>query len=465
VNRFSKLFGGNAKNRTVSRRPVPIFSLACIIYFIIAGGPFSTEQAIGKSGPGLGLLILLVLPLVWCLPVGLMTAELSSAIPEEGGYYVWVKTALGPFAGFLCAWFSWLAFWVDLALYPLLAVKYVGHLLPGGVVPHSYAWCLLVIAIFTYVNYRGIQLVGRASEILSVVILLPFVPLVGFGIAGMFQHGVPHLPLLNPGVQSSDIGAAVVLGLWNYLGWDSITSASGEISDAGKKLPVAMLIALGMVTAAIVLPVGAAVILEHNWKAWDTDAGYFPQIGAAAWAPLFYAMVVGGTLSNLGQFAGNMLASSRIPYVLAADRYFPGFIFRAHPKYQTPWVALLIAAFMSALFAQERFENLLPVDIALYLAGLLLELAAWVILRRRRVTEKASFHLRLKPWLLGLLVVTPAVVAIAGISLQMQPQLKLADLSEFHVTPPQLLFLMLASGPAMYWICRIGAKFWAAKRS
>src|SRR5580658_1023542 len=101
------------------RKRVSAWTLACTIFFIVNGGPFSTEQVVGNTGPLLGLLILLALPVLWALPVGLLTAELSSAFPEEGGYYVWVKTALGPFPAFLCAWWSWLALWVDLALYPL----------------------------------------------------------------------------------------------------------------------------------------------------------------------------------------------------------------------------------------------------------------------------------------------------------------------------------------------------------
>jgi len=435
------------------RRPVSVFALASIIFFIIAGGPFSTEQVVGKSGPGLGLLILVLLPIVWCLPVGLMTAELGSAIPEEGGYYVWVKTALGPFAGFLCAWYSWLSSWVDLALYPLLAVKYVGHLLPDGEVPHAYSWILGLIAIFTYLNYRGIRVVGRVSEVFVLIILSPFLLLVGFGVFHAIRDGIPHLPLLNRGVAPNDIGAAIVLAMWNYFGWDSITTASGEISGAAERLPKAMLVALAMVTASIVLPVGAGVILEQHWRSWDTDAGYFPQIAAAAWIPLRYAMIAGGTLSNLGQFAGNMLASTRIPYVLSGDRYFPGFIFRAHPKFQSPWVAILIAGAMSAVFAREQFENLLPVDLALYLAGLLFEFVAWIVLRKRRVTENAPFHLRLRPGMLPLLVLVPTLVAVAGITLQMMPQLNLGDLTAFHVTPPELLLMMLLSGPVVYVIC------------
>jgi len=80
--------------------------LVASIYLMVAGGPFGLEDTVSQMGYQGAILILLATPLIWALPAGLMVAELASAIPEEGGYYVWARRAMGPFGGFLEAWLT-----------------------------------------------------------------------------------------------------------------------------------------------------------------------------------------------------------------------------------------------------------------------------------------------------------------------------------------------------------------------
>ena len=100
-------------------------TVVVIIFVFVSSGAFGLEDMVGWSGPGVALLLLLVLPVVWALPMGLVCAELGSAIPEEGGYYVWVKRALGEYWGFQCGWWSWLTTFVDSALYIALVTDYL----------------------------------------------------------------------------------------------------------------------------------------------------------------------------------------------------------------------------------------------------------------------------------------------------------------------------------------------------
>src|SRR5499427_9645144 len=87
---------------------------------MVSGGPY-----------GLELVALILTPLIWSLPTALMVGELSSALPEQGGYYAWVRRALGPFWGFQEAWLSLIASIFDMALYPTLFVLYLGCLFPS----------------------------------------------------------------------------------------------------------------------------------------------------------------------------------------------------------------------------------------------------------------------------------------------------------------------------------------------
>ena len=102
--------------------------LLAATYFMVSGGPYGLEEIIGDSGYGWALIILFVLPFFWSLPTSLMIGELAAAVPEEGGFYAWVRRAMGPFWGFQEAWLSLAASIFDMAIYPTLFVTYLGHL-------------------------------------------------------------------------------------------------------------------------------------------------------------------------------------------------------------------------------------------------------------------------------------------------------------------------------------------------
>ena len=106
-------------------RKVTLTQLVAATYLMVAGGPYGLEGIVGHAGYNGAILILLITPLVWSVPTALMVSELSSALPESGGYYAWVKRALGPFWGFQEAWLSLVASIFDMAIYPTLFAVYL----------------------------------------------------------------------------------------------------------------------------------------------------------------------------------------------------------------------------------------------------------------------------------------------------------------------------------------------------
>ena len=87
---------------------ISLLYLIAIIYFTVSGGAFGLEELVRAAGPGLALLLLIVTPLLWSLPIALMVAEMSSMLPLQGGYHRWVHFALGRFWGFQEGWWTWL---------------------------------------------------------------------------------------------------------------------------------------------------------------------------------------------------------------------------------------------------------------------------------------------------------------------------------------------------------------------
>src|SRR5271163_5185950 len=88
------------------RRKMRFLPLIAATYFMVSGGPYGIEDILGGAGFAKAIIILLVLPFLWCLPTALMIGELASAIPAEGGFYVWVRRAMGPFWGYQEGWLS-----------------------------------------------------------------------------------------------------------------------------------------------------------------------------------------------------------------------------------------------------------------------------------------------------------------------------------------------------------------------
>src|SRR5437899_2908872 len=158
-----------------SLRGLTLGPLIAATFFMVSGGPYGLEEIVGKAGYGRALLMLLVTPIVWSLPVAMMVGELSAAIPEDGGYYVWVRRALGPFWGFQEAWLSLAASIFDMAIYPTLFVLYLGRLLPewasGGRGIAIGAGVVVACAVW---NIAGARAVGEGSVALMLALLAPF---------------------------------------------------------------------------------------------------------------------------------------------------------------------------------------------------------------------------------------------------------------------------------------------------
>jgi len=202
-----------------------LLPLIAATFFMVSGGPYGIEDILGGAGYGWAIVILLVLPLVWCLPTALMLGELASAIPAEGGFYVWVRRAMGPFWGYQESWLSLTASIFDMALYPSLFVLYLGKFSPALTAgSRGYLWSLAVVVGCSLWNLLGAPEVGDDSVWLFVLLLAPFAVFVGIG----FWHGgmVHPAVLWSRPAADTGISAAILVAMWNYMGWDNASTVA-----------------------------------------------------------------------------------------------------------------------------------------------------------------------------------------------------------------------------------------------
>ena len=409
----------------VVKRQLTLLPLIGLMFFTVSGGAYGLEDVVSASAPGMAIVLILVTPLIWSVPAALMVAELSTALPVEGGFYQWVKVALGKFAGFLEGMWSWLTTWVDMAIYPVLFADYLSQTYyPGGaadatkvidlgVVTLDVHWfiCLAIIWPFAYLNIRGAKLIGDTSTAFMLFILAPFLIMVLIGIPKLFIDGInPAQPFTPQGVgPAAAFGAGLWVVMWNYLGWDGLSTIAGEVQNPRKNFPRALAISVPLITLAYLLPVIAGLAGSTDWQAWT--AGYFPIVaGNLGGSWLKYWLTIGGLVSAAGLYSALLLSVSRIPYVMANDRYLPKAISREHKRYGTPWVAILVCSVIYSLFTLGPFQSLVVVDVFLCSLALILEFAALIALRIKYPDLPRPFKIPGGWPVIALITVLPTVI-------------------------------------------------------
>ncbi|MFN8457172.1 MAG: APC family permease [Anaerolineae bacterium] len=434
----------------VVRQQLKLLPLVAILFFTVSGGAYGLEDLVGYSGPGMALLLILVTPLIWSLPTALMVAELSTAMPVQGGYYAWVKRALGPFWGFLEGWWSWSTSFVDMAIYPVLFADYLStllvqqfdfHLIEENELAH-WGVTLVIIWVFSYLNIRGAKSIGDSSNLFGLFILAPFAVMAIIGIIQLILNPTPIWePFIPPDTTVlGAFGVGLFVVMWNYLGWDGVSTVAGEMENPKRNYPRALVITLPLVTLAYLLPVVGGLAASPDWAGWT--AGYFPEVAAALAGPWLGAwLAIGGLISAVGLFSAIMMSISRVPFVMAEDGYLPKAITKLHPTYGTPFVAIIVCAIIYSIFTLSAFASLVVVDVILYSCALMLEFAALVALRIREPNMKRP--VRVPGGWLGLILVCllPAgVVTLAIVS----------TIQEEGIEALYLSMAAIAIGPILY---------------
>src|SRR6185503_9550564 len=379
--------------RTALQRGVGTLSLVFILFFCTSGGPYTTETLIHSVGPGLGLLILLLVPIVWSVPEVLIVGELASMLPEVGGYYRWVDRAFGRFWAFQNGWLTWMYSLVDMALYPELFNQYLRYFVPG--LSDSTRWIVSLAVIWgaTAINLRGAVRVGRTSIVTGVFIVAGFLAMA----LGALPHAthVPWHPFASGEAHGfGGVAVGLSIALWNYIGWDNASTVQGEVRDASRAYPRALAFALPLVTIGYFIALLPA-LSATDWTTWSD--GDWPDIARAAGTGMPGRVIAGwlalaGMVSALSLFNALLLSYSRIPLVLAQDRLLPAPLARVDER-GTPRNAVLVSAVCYSIFVLVPFGKLVVADVLLYSFALFLEFGALVRLRRTEPELRGAFRI------------------------------------------------------------------------
>jgi len=376
---------------SLGSRQIGLLPLIAVMYLTISGGAYGIEDAVAAGGPRLTLLLCLIVPAAVSLPTALMAAELTALLPVEGGFYFWVKEAFGSFAGFAEAYLTILYTCVDMAIYPVLFASYLAFLIPGSPAA-GIAMAIAMVWACGVLNLLGVRPVGHASILLAILLLGPFVGLVGAGIPALRHWHLPAGPAPGGTGTLGATGAALAVVIWNFCGWENLSVVAAEIKGAQRNYARASAVVLPLVVIGYLLPLLVGTAVVSNPAGWSTGA--FAQIGQRLGG--FYlggALAVGGMISALAVFQAGMLWVSRMPFVLARERFLPQTLTAMWERNATPWKAIVVSCAVCTVLLPLGFSALVTLDVTFYMAALALEMAALVRLRRLYPGRRGLFKI------------------------------------------------------------------------
>ena len=364
------------------------FALPTMVFFIYcacAGGAFGIESMISSSGPGLTLLLLVLIPILWAMPIGLYCSELSNLVPVDAGPYVWSKMAFGEFWGFSMGFWMALANYLTGPAYVVLAVDYIGMYVP--LTPVTAFLCKAVfILIFMIINLRGLEEVSIASTIFCIIILLAFTAVTVVGLANWTND--PFEPFMVEGDNAfSSWGTGLAIGVWMYCGYVAISFLGGEVENP-QIIPKGMKIAIVIITLSYLLPTLAGIVSTGPWSEWGISLDYSSVLSehVGTWAGA--AFMIAAVIAQCSIFNALITSSSRSFIPMGQDNFCPKFLSKLSPNRKVPVIPIVLAAVVNLILVNLNFEILVtilsPVLFVLYV-GLSF---AYVNIRKEYPVEK-----------------------------------------------------------------------------
>jgi APA family basic amino acid/polyamine antiporter len=382
----------------LDRRLGPLDAAVIVIANVIGIGIFTTPGIVSAMLPNrVAMLSVWAFGGALALAGALAYAELAARRPQAGGEYVYLRESFGGLAAFLTGWTSFVAgFSGAIAAGAVGLTSYLDRLLPGSA--NSAAVAIAVIAALALVHARGLgpgRVVQNALTLLKVAALVAFVVL-GFAAAAAPVPAGPS-PAASP-VQLPILLLALVPVMFSYSGWNAAVYVAEEVRQPARNVPLGLaagtLVVVGLYLSlnALYLRVVPHAAASSRISVGEIAAGRL--FGPAA-SEIFSAVAIVIILSSLSAMT---VAGPRVYFAMARDGAFLPAAARVHPRYHTPWFAILAQAAWSALLVLSgTFEQLLTyTGFAVILFSALAVLSLFFV--RRREHDPSTFRAWGYPW-------------------------------------------------------------------
>ena len=368
---------------------------ASIVNITVGGGIFRVPGAmevtgrLGAAAPlAYAVCALVMMFVVICF------AEAGSRVAATGGPYAYMERAFGGFAAFLVGWFLWVSATIAIAAVATIFTDAALRMVPGVPrVPGRALVLIGVIAVVTIINVLGVKFGARLNVASTIAKLLPLGLLI---VLGLFRLN-PEYVIWGEAPTITDLTRASVFLIFVFAGIESAVVPGGEVREPARTVPRAVFIALLIVTVVYALvqiasygAVGPALV----GSATPLSDAATAIMGPAGGAMLGIAVV----LSTFGYLCGMILAVPRALFAFARDGLLPRALSAVHPRFRTPWLAIIAQAAICLILAlSSGFEPLVILaNLAVLFVYLGCAAAAWQ-LRRKGIRDDDATALRSIP--------------------------------------------------------------------
>jgi APA family basic amino acid/polyamine antiporter len=380
---------------------------ASIVNITIGGGIFrapGSAEVAGRLGGAAPLAYILCA--VAMAFVVMCFAEAGSRVSLTGGPYAYVERAFGPFAGFFIGWMVWVTGTIATAAVATIFADSALRMMPTvSAIPWRAIIVLAVFAIVATINVLGVQFGARLNIASTIVKLVPLAILIVLGLAradsaNLRWEGVPA---------AGDLTRASIFLIFVFAGIESALVPSGEVKDPARTVPRAVFLALLVVTVFYILVhLAAQGVLGASLSGRAAPLADTAEVVMGPAGALMLGVAV--VLSTFGYLCGMILAIPRALFAFARDGVLPAALASVHPKYHTPWVAIIVQAVIAiALALSATWERLVILaNVSVLIVYLGCAAAAWQ-LRRRNIRDDGAATVKPIP---GSMVAVPLAVIV-----------------------------------------------------
>ena len=331
-----------------------------LLFYVVTGISLRWIATAAAAGPS-SIVIWIGAWLCFYAPLALSVLELSSRYPSEGGLYVWSKRAFGDFSGFMSAWTYWTS---NLPYFPavlyfaasnILFMRQTGWAHLTNNATFYIVFSLLTLAAATLLNIVGLDVGKWLHNVGALAMWIPVAIVIVMGLIAWHRYGSATQFTLRSMTPSTHLHDLIFWSVLTFAlgGCETASFMGEEIKNPRRSIPFALLFGgatvtfcyiVGTAAVLLALPSGEVSSLQGLVQAISKTAS---RVGFPGVLPVAAFLIA---LSNIGAAGAYLAAVARLPFVAGLDRFLPPAFGALHPRWKTPWVALLTQFVLGALF-------------------------------------------------------------------------------------------------------------------
>jgi basic amino acid/polyamine antiporter, APA family len=368
--------------RGIGRWALTAFAINLTVGAGILGLPARLQTLVGNYSVVIIVLCGLLISLI-----ALCFAEIGSRFDRSGGPQLYASTAFGPLGGFTIGWLLWISRLGTCAAVSNLMVDYGTVLYPQLAQPTFRAIAISTLTIlYAWINIRGIRQTAAVSTAFTVSKLIPLIAFVAIGLFFINPQSL-HLDSLPP---LTNLSNAILLAAFAFFGFDATTVLAGEVRDAPRSVPFAILVSVGSVLVLYTLTQIVCVGTLPNLASSERPLADAATLFVGPWAAL--AVALAAVVACAGVFGASMTPATRLLFAMSDQGQLPAALARVNARFRTPVVAILATtAAILILALSGSFIYLVKVTLVARVTVYATTCLVLPIFRRRNDLPKARF--------------------------------------------------------------------------